>query len=226
MKKKLIATTLTLLLAIGAGAAPQAQSPTPQDSQEIEATAQPNAIEVFSDTTSTTTAAAAVPANSDDADESDDDAEELFEKMVRHTFTFTDTTFAGMFFLLALLFILFVLSPIGILALLFYFIYKNRKQRLKFAEQAMKNGQTIPDGFVNAQPTAPSNDLRTKGIRQLFLGIGLMVLLYNVAGNIGLGIGALVACIGLGNLVVSRSDNNRKNQDNNINQEQNIQYYD
>ncbi len=219
MKKYLITTILLLAFTIGVGAAPQTDSV-----DETGLATQASAIEAFSDTTDTATAHFTASAQTNTVF---DDPDDMFDQTIRKLFSIQGEAVQGMLFIIIVLSILFIIAPIAILALLFYFIYKNRKQRLQFAEQAMKNGQSIPNEFVNAQPSATDNDLRTKGIRQLFLGIGLMILLGNVAGNIGLGIGALIACIGLGNLVVSRSDHSKDPlNDNNNHKEQNIKYYD
>ena len=107
---------------------------------------------------------------------------------------------------LAVIVIMFVIAPVLIIGIILFFVYKNRKQRMRLAEAAMKSGQPIPDEFTSKpKPTEEDNDLRQKGIRQTCLGVGLMIFLGNTAGNIGLGIGALVTCIGIGNLLIARS---------------------
>lgn len=195
---------MMLTLATGAGAASQNHRHH-ADTVQITAvmqqtTQQADELEVYSDTTDTV-----------------DDSVEYVNMPQHTTVTITEDDWKDLFnlggigmtgFLLAItaMFFLFILAPIIILALLFYLVYKNRRQRMQFAEQAMQNGQPIPDNIATpgTNATAAPNDLRTKGIRQLCLGIGLMILLYNVIGDLGLGIGALIACIGIGNLVISR----------------------
>ena len=99
----------------------------------------------------------------------------------------------------------------AILGIIFYFIYKNRKQRVRLAEEAMKNGQPIPDQLFEEQKALPAttSDLRAKGIRQTCLGVGLMIFLGNTAGEVGFGVGALVTAIGVGNLLIARSQSNK-----------------
>lgn len=215
MKKYLIATTMMLTLAISAGAASQNHrhhADTVQITTVVQQTAQQaDELEAFSDTTSTVDDSiqyAAMPKHTS-ITITEDDWEELFNLGDK-----------GMFGALIALFIvlsIFVLAPILILALLFYLVYKNRRQRMKFAEQAMQNGQSIPDNVMNPNATTatPPSDLRTKGIRQLCLGVGLMILLYNVIGNLGMGIGALIACIGIGNLIIARQQNPNDSLNNN-----------
>lgn len=117
----------------------------------------------------------------------------------------------GVFMVLGILLIIFVISPLVIIGIIAFFIYKNRKQRMRLAEAALKNGQPIPDGFVNDTKREEGGDIRQRGIRQTCLGVGLMIFLGNTAGSVGLGIGALVTCIGIGNLLIARSQ--KKNEE-------------
>lgn len=106
---------------------------------------------------------------------------------------------------LAILFIIFVLCPVAILIVLFYFINKNRKQKLKLAQMAVEKGQPIPDQLLVENKATDSNTYQA-GMRQVFLGIGLMVFLGYTAGEIGFGIGALVFFIGLGKVVIAKTN--------------------
>ena len=129
--------------------------------------------------------------------------------------------------------VIFLLSPLLIIFVIFYFVNKNRKERYKLAQMAIQNGQPIPDEVLKGNTpntTEESNDY-TAGLRQIFLGIGLAIFLGFVVGKIGFGIGALVFCIGLGKVVIARKsgtnndplNNNRvdnyNNPSNNINNE-------
>ncbi len=173
----------------------------------------PDEIEAFSDTTSSQSGSVVnppAPLNFDDYFDDEDDDDPVNGQILNSFWEDMDTTsFMGMFFVLAVLLIIFVISPIVIIGLILWFIYKNRKNRMRLAEMAMQNGQPIPDELMPKTDEAP-DDVRQKGIRQACLGIGLTFLLGIVAGKIGAGIGILVLCIGLGNLLIARSAN-RKN---------------
>ena len=117
----------------------------------------------------------------------------------------TGKLFAAGGIVLAILFIIFVLCPIAILIVLFYFINKNRKQKLKLAQMAVENGQPIPDQLL-VEGKGTASDAYQTGMRQVFLGIGLMVFLGYTAGEIGFGIGALVFFIGLGKVVIAKTN--------------------
>ena len=172
----------------------------------------PDEIEAFSDTTSSqpgSVVAPPVPVGPDFDDFFDDDDDGPVNGMMFNSFwdNMDGNSFMGMFFVLAVLIILFVISPIVIIGLILWFVYKNRKNRMRLAEMAMQNGQPIPDDLM-PRTAETSDDVRQKGIRQVCLGIGLTFFLGWVVGKIGAGIGILILCIGLGNLLIARSSNN------------------
>ena len=178
-------------------------------------TTPPDEIEAFSDTTSSqsgSVVAPPVPLDPDFDDFFDEDEDGPVEGQIFNSFwdNMDTNSFMGMFFVLAVLIIIFVISPIVIIGLILWFIYKNRKNRMRLAEMAMQNGQPIPDELMPKAEEAP-DDVRQKGIRQICLGIGLTFFLGWVAGKIGAGIGILVLCIGLGNLLIARSSKNTQN---------------
>lgn len=114
----------------------------------------------------------------------------------------------AIFALIALL-ILFVLAPVVIIIAIFYFIHKSRKDKLKLAQMAVMHGQPIPDQLIREKPIVPNSIARNNfrsGVKQMFLGVGLFILLGLVLGKLGYGIGALVFFIGLGKLVIAAID--------------------
>lgn len=173
-------------------------------------TTPPDEIEAYSDTTSSQSGSVVAPTVPFDPDFDDffddEDSGPVNQQMFNSFWDGMDSnSFMGMFFVLAVLIILFVISPIVIIGLILWFIYKNRKNRMRLAEMAMQNGQPIPNELMpKTAPEAP-DEVRQKGIRQICLGIGLTFLLGWVAGKVGAGIGILILCIGLGNLFIARS---------------------
>lgn len=106
-------------------------------------------------------------------------------------------------FTLFVLVILFVLAPVLILTIIFYFIYRNRKLKAQVAEAALRSGQPIPEQVkVNKVPA--DDTLMAIGVRRLFLGLGLTVLFVWMDINIGAGIGALIALKGVGEIVIAK----------------------
>ena len=103
------------------------------------------------------------------------------------------------FFLVLIL--IFIVAPIALIGLILYFVYKSRKDKMRLMEMAVKNGKPLPPHIVS--PIAHRDDyLWNKGIKQMFLGVGLAILLYFILGKFGIAIGALILLIGCGNLVI------------------------
>ena len=223
MKKVLFTLTLLLTLSMGLQAAGQKHRHTPRKEQ-VDSTSQ-GGIEVFSDTTSSDTATVTRKVTvttrtspwSTTSTTYDVEGDDL-ESIVGSLFSQMDgKDLAGMLFVLGVLFILFVLAPVLIIIALFYFINKNRKEKMRLAQMAMQQGQPIPDQLLNEQ-SADVNDEYQKGMRQCFVGVGLMVFLGFAAGEVGFGIGALVFCIGLGKVFDSKTAQNKQRRDNELNQ--------
>jgi hypothetical protein len=190
MKK--VFMTLALLLTIAGGIQAAGQ-------EELKDSTNKDAIELYSDTTATSQPATA-------ADDSDDDQSDYVPQdiMSRWLDKLDIKDFAGMIFVLAVIFIIFVMAPVFILIALFYFLHKNRKEKMRLAQMAIQQGQPIPNKLLTEGPT-DINDEYQKGIRQCFVGVGLMVFLGYAAGQVGFGIGALVCCIGLGKVFASKT---------------------
>ena len=219
---------MVLALSMNTEAVAQKHRHTPRTVQ-VDSTKTKDAVEAFSDTT----------AIADDAEDdsyvtrsvtySSKDAQELKEVME------TMGGFFGPWVAVSIvsIIVIFLLAPLLIIFVVFYFVNKNRKERYKLAQMAIQNGQPIPDEVLKGQTpnTKEESNEYTAGLRQIFLGIGLAIFLGIVAGKIGFGIGALVFCIGLGKVVIAKksgSDNdplnnyrtdNYNNPSNNVNNE-------
>lgn len=217
MKKTLNTTVLLLALTIGA-ANVNASMPLPPvhpvDSTTVVAGADsvltadslpPDEVEAFSDTTAIDTAAAGFdPWETVDDEWSSSGSYSLFEG-----FDVDTDSLMGMLFVISILLIIFVLAPIALIGLILYFVYKNRKQRLRLAEMAMSKGRTIP--FDALGGVVSSYDaLMNKGIKQVFLGLGLAILLWVPLDRLGLAIGALILLIGCGNLVIAFNERSKQ----------------
>lgn len=196
MKKVFMTMALLLTIAGGIQAAGQ---------EELKDSTSKDAIELYSDTTSTSQTTTA-------ADDSEyDSTTSAPSPLINQWINKLDSDdIAGMLFILAIIFIIFVLSPVLIIVALFYFLHKNRKDKMRLAQMAIQQGQPIPDALLK-EADLDQNDYQ-KGMRQCFVGIGLMVFLGYAAGHVGFGIGALVFCIGLGKVFAAKTS--RKNIDN------------
>lgn len=225
MKKTLIAMAMLLTIGMGVQAAGQKHRHTPQ-AELVDSTSK-NAVEVYSDTTSTDTANSSSTvtkrkgtvtvtyptspwsSRSTTYEVDDDDAENIITNLFNNM---DHKDLMGMFFVLCVLLIVFVLAPVLIIIALFYFINKNRKQKMKLAQMAVQQGQPIPDQLLEDKVTDVDAEYQ-KGMRQCFVGVGLMIFLGYAAGQVGFGIGALVFCIGLGKVFASRTARKNNNRD-------------
>ncbi|MBR3110524.1 MAG: hypothetical protein IKH35_12230 [Prevotella sp.] len=201
MKQLLITIAMVLALSLNVEAAAQKHRHTPR-TELVDSTKAKDAIEAFSDTTAIDDEAEDNSYVTRSVTYSSKDAQELKEVM---------ETMGGFFepwvaVSIVSIIVIFLLAPLLIIFVVFYFVNKNRKERYKLAQMAIQNGQPIPDEVLKGNtPNEPqnSNDY-TAGLRQIFLGIGLAIFLGIVAGKIGFGIGALVFCIGLGKVVIAK----------------------
>ena len=211
MKQLLITIAMMLALGMNTEAVAQKHRHTPR-TEQVETTKTKDAIEAFSDTTAVD--------NADEAEDEDfgyrrgssysrsdvQDVKEVLDSM-------GGLLSSGMIIGIVAIVVIFLLAPLLIIFLIFYFVNRNRRERYKLAQMAIQNGQSVPDDILKEkQENWDRNDYQT-GIRQIFLGIGLAIFLGIFAGKVGFGIGALVFFIGLGKWYVARkglNDNDRR----------------
>lgn len=202
MKKYLVAITMLMTLAMGQTAVAQGQQK--KDAQELVDSASKDAIEVYSDTTIGKSFDSTVVSRRHRIGGGNIvDASPVVNDIFNH-FGIDSMMGMGMAFALMVIFIVFILAPVLILAVLFFFIYKNRKQKMRLAEMAMKQGQPIPDQLLTEHQET-DDDLWKKGLRQTFLGVGLLAFFGYIGSTLGIGIGILVTVIGLGKLAIVKT---------------------
>ncbi len=100
--------------------------------------------------------------------------------------------------------------PLLIIFVVFFFRYKNRKAKYRLAEQPWPaDSNCLKTSSRKPQQT----DIRSKGINNIFVGIGLFIFLWAITGEFGLGcIGLLVMFTGFGQLVIFYSQQ-KKNEE-------------
>lgn len=104
---------------------------------------------------------------------------------------------------IAIVFIMFFLAPVMIIALIIYFVIKSRKQKIQLAELALKNGQPIPQEVAKSKPQPNDQALWEKGVKRMFLGIGIVIFAIFIHSRMFMGIGFLVTFYGAGLAVVA-----------------------
>lgn len=155
-------------------------------------------IEAYSDTTSLDSAAM------DDEFWDDDDAWDRMSASDTNSLMSEigiDDGLLGMLFVIIVLIIIFILAPVGLIGIILFFVYKSRKQKMRMMEMAMKSGKQIPVEAVG-MPSQKGEDVWNKGVKQIFLGAGVGLLLWVIIGKLGMAIGALITLIGIGNMAI------------------------
>ena len=166
-------------------------------------------VEFYSDTTSLDSAMTADMGDWDeDYDEYDEDWESLDSKTLVGRMGLNGM-FGSMVFVIIICFIFFVLAPVAVIGIILYFVYRNRKEKMRLMEMAIKNGNSIPMDVLGT-PCKRGDELWNKGIKQVFLGVGLAILLGIIIDELGLAIGALITLIGLGNLAIGYSEKQKQ----------------
>ena len=198
---------MVLTLSSNATATAQKHRHTPRTEQVSDTVKHnPDAIEAFSDTT-----AAKSNANADFDDDDDsyttrhhvtlegEEAGEFIEKI------FGGLGIAMIIPILAIV-IFGLLLPLIILFTVLYFVNRNRRDKYRLAEMAIKNGQPIPDELLKEVKDDWDSNSYNAGIRQMFTGVGLAIFLGIILDELGIGIGALVFFIGLGKWFIARQN--------------------
>lgn len=94
--------------------------------------------------------------------------------------------------------------PVFIIAVLLYFNYKNKQAKYKLASEALAAGKEVPENLFKNNPKKENLDVLQKGIKNVFLGIGLGVFLWVLTEEKGIAaIGFLIFCIGMGQVVIA-----------------------
>ncbi len=188
MRKLLFTLALiaTLTAAIPATAQKHRHTPRTQELADT-TTSKTKALEAFSDTTAADRDSITVSYNGN-----------LLGSDFFPGFDGGSREFGGTFVIICV-FLMFVLAPVSIIGLILFFIYMNRKNKIRMAELAMQHGQPIPANLMSS--TVQDCTSYAPGIRHCCLGIGLAIFLGLIMEEVGFGIGALVFFIGLGKLL-------------------------
>ena len=182
------------MLALTMGMAPATATPHHRNHLKITTTAvidttQAQGVAAYSDTTAAQAHASAVSIDADD----DDDADDLSD--------FNASILLLVFVVAVLIFLAF---PFVVFIVLLRYLFKRSKARMELAQKAIETGQPIPENLCGKQ-AVPAADLWRTGIRNVSIGAGL-VLMFAIWGSAFLvGIGALVLCYGVGQLVIVKT---------------------
>lgn len=108
--------------------------------------------------------------------------------------------YGWIFFIIPVLLFLF---PLLLLFIILFFVYRGRRAKQKEYEKHLASGQPIPNEVTEAMQDSDLK-MRKEGISNICVGAGLAIFLGVVMEiDLGYGIGALLACIGIGKIIIS-----------------------
>lgn len=173
-------------------------------------------VVAYSDTTTAAAADTAVNGGVSYSDDDFDDETNRYDigrfKDPFSWFSFMATTgFGGILISLfcILMFFLFLIMPFIVLFMILRYLMRRHNDRVKLAEMAVKQGRPIDEKQMEMMQEPRSYNWN-RGVKQLSLGIGLMLLFLFLGAEELAGIGALVACLGGGKMFMARYDYNMR----------------
>ncbi|MBR5441066.1 MAG: hypothetical protein IKV37_05905 [Prevotella sp.] len=223
MKQKILIFALMFIMGTAAVAQPKHRHHAVADTTAVVTNAAANAnvdegVEAFSDTTSIAEENATVPRVYVDDDFDFDDFED-FEDMpgwLRSLLGGSIGVFGGIFIILMLIIaVLLALAPFVALVLILRYLIRQHNDRVTLASKAMESGQPIPEELM---PVDKQSDeyLRRRGIRNIWIGIGMAIMFGIWDADMLTGVGFLVLCYGIGQVFIARSSK-KKNDIENMN---------
>lgn len=94
--------------------------------------------------------------------------------------------------------------PVFIILIVFIYRHKTKKAQYQLAERALAVGKEIPEGLFK-EPLLDESNIQTKGIKNVFLGIGLGIFLWAFLGFEFGCIGFLIMFMGIGQIIIYRT---------------------
>lgn len=216
--KRLITITLTLALlatspvnqAMAQGQKGKATATATTNAPAVNDSTDEEGIVAYSDTTETDAQGDSVTyyngkGNTASLDWNNDQADSLLERWALELLGGTAGFWASAFAtLVVILVFLFLCSPFIVLGLFIWYLVRRNRQRLEFARQAMENGQPIPQEMLSMELQTDSY-MWSKGVRNVFLGLGLIVFGLFIDIEILAAVGALLICMGAGQCVIAKT---------------------
>lgn len=216
--KRLITITLALALlatspahqAMAQGQKGKATATATTNAPAVNDSTDEEGIVAYSDTTETDAQGDSVTyyngkGNTASLDWNNDQADSLLERWALELLGGTAGFWASAFAtLVVILVFLFLCSPFIVLGPFIWYLVRRNRQRLDFARQAMENGQPIPQEMLSMELQTDSY-MWSKGVRNVFLGLGLIVFGLFVSIEILSAVGALLICMGAGQCVIAKT---------------------
>lgn len=208
MKKILLSLVAVMLLGSTVPMEAQRHRHTPRTTV-VDDTKADNGIEAYSDTSSTAqpldTAAYSTTDDADDVNDSNRFDPSRFSDPFSW-FAFLGTSgFVGILITVLLIgvVLLFLFMPLIIVLLIIRYLVRRHNDRVRLAEKAMEQGQPIGEGDMPLNKKSPDY-LWRRGVRNVSIGAGLALFFWFLGADSLVGIGLLVACLGVGQMFMVR----------------------
>lgn len=208
MKKILLSLVAVMLLGSTVPMEAQRHRHTPRTTV-VDDTKADNGIEAYSDTSSTAeqldTADCSTTADADDINDSNRFDPSRFSDPFSW-FAFLGTSgFVGILLTILLLGVglLFLFMPLIIVLLIIRYLVRRHNDRVRLAEKAMEQGQPLGESEMPLNKKSPDY-LWRRGVRNVSIGAGLALFFWFLGADPLVGIGLLVACLGVGQMFMVR----------------------
>ncbi len=208
MKKILFSLVAIMLLGSTVPMEAQRHRHTPRTTV-VDDTKADNGIEAYSDTSSTAeqldTADCSTTADADDINDSNRFDPSRFSDPFSW-FAFLGTSgFVGILLIILLLGVglLFLFMPLIIVLLIMRYMVRRHNDRVRLAEKAMEQGQPLGESEMPLNKKSPDY-LWRRGVRNVSIGAGLALFFWFLGADSLVGIGLLVACLGVGQMFMVR----------------------
>ena len=100
--------------------------------------------------------------------------------------------------------------PFVLFGLVVYLIVKQHNDKQKLARAALMSGRPIPQNLVK-ETVETDDEMWRRGLKNVFLGLGVAVLCYCLGANSLAGIGWLILICGVGQAVIAKTSSRKKN---------------
>ena len=100
--------------------------------------------------------------------------------------------------------------PFVIFGLLIFLIVKHHNDKQRLARAALMSGQPIPQNIVK-EPVETDDEMWRRGLKNIFLGLGVAVLCYCLGANSLAGIGWLILICGAGQAAIAKTSKKKSN---------------
>lgn len=187
----------------------------PAAKTQSQAAADDEGIEAFSDTTTVCDADSLAAAGNKGTNASDKYNPSNYDDPFSWLAAIGTTSFFGimMAIFIVILVLLFCFSPLIIVILVIRYLVRRHNDNVRLMEMAMEkskeDGTPLPDEQMPLSRKSPAYMWR-RGVRNVSTGLGLMLFFWFLGAEPLVGIGGLVACIGVGQMFMVRHNYDNK----------------